>query len=68
MEDMLDHLGRQLGEKLKTKATLYTRVYPSDKVECEEYYPAKCKPIIDKVNRILAKHYGFTKEELDFIT
>jgi hypothetical protein len=26
-----------------------------------------CKPIIDVVDRVLAKHYGFTEEELDFI-
>ena len=25
------------------------------------------KPIIDKIDRILAEHYGFTEEELDFI-
>ena len=25
------------------------------------------KPIIDKIDRILAEHYGFTDEELDFI-
>ncbi len=26
-----------------------------------------CKPIIDEIDRILAKHYAFTDEELDFI-
>lgn len=25
------------------------------------------KPIIDEIDRLLAKHYGFTPEELDFI-
>ena len=25
------------------------------------------KPIIDEIDRVLAKHYGFTEEELDFI-
>jgi len=25
------------------------------------------KPILDEIDRILAKHYGFTEEELDFI-
>ena len=28
---------------------------------------APCKPIIDKIDRVLAEHYGFTDEELDFI-
>jgi len=26
-----------------------------------------CKPIIDKIDAVLAEHYGFTDEELDFI-
>jgi len=25
------------------------------------------KPIIDEIDRVLAAHYGFTDEELDFI-
>ena len=27
----------------------------------------KSKPIIDKIDEVLAKHYGFTQEELEFI-
>jgi len=27
----------------------------------------KSKPIIDEIDHALAKHYGFTEEELDFI-
>jgi hypothetical protein len=27
----------------------------------------KSKPIIDEIDRVLAKHYGFSEEELDFI-
>jgi hypothetical protein len=33
----------------------------------DEFYPRFSKPIIDKIDRVLAKHYGFTEEELDFI-
>jgi len=25
------------------------------------------KPILDEIDRVLAAHYGFTEEELDFI-
>ncbi len=32
-----------------------------------EYYHRKSKHIIDNIDRVLAKHYGFTNEELDFI-
>lgn len=27
----------------------------------------KSKPIIDEIDKVLADHYGFTDEELDFI-
>jgi hypothetical protein len=37
------------------------------KVIYDEFYPKKSKPIIDEIDRVLAKHYGFTDEELDFI-
>lgn len=33
----------------------------------DEFYPKLSKPIIDKIDKILARHYGFTEEELDFI-
>ncbi len=30
-------------------------------------FPGRSKPIIDEIDRVLARHYGFTDEELDFI-
>ena len=33
----------------------------------ESFNPAISKPIIDRIDKILAKHYCFTEEELDFI-
>jgi len=33
----------------------------------EEFYPKLSKHIIDKIDKVLAEHYGFTQEELDFI-
>ena len=32
-----------------------------------QFYPSKSKPIIDEIDKVLAQHYGFTDEELDFI-
>ena len=29
--------------------------------------PNKSKPVIDKIDRVLARYYGFADEELDFI-
>ena len=37
------------------------------RVVYDEFYPRHSKPIIDKIDRVLAQHYGFTEEELDFI-
>ena len=36
-------------------------------VRYREFYPKLSKPIIDEIDELLAKHYGFTEEELDFI-
>lgn len=37
------------------------------KVVYDEFYPRYSKHIIDDIDRILAQHYGFSDEELDFI-
>jgi len=37
------------------------------KVVYDEFYPKYSKPIIDEIDKVLAQHYGFTDEELDFI-
>jgi hypothetical protein len=39
----------------------------SGRVEYDEFDPKKSKPIIDEIDSVLAQHYGFTEEELDFI-
>ena len=39
----------------------------SGRVEQDVYHVADAKPIIDQIDELLAKHYGFTEEELDFI-
>jgi hypothetical protein len=35
--------------------------------EFQEFRPARSKPLIDAIDRVLARHYGFTAEELDFV-
>jgi hypothetical protein len=44
-----------------------TEYQTTGKVVYDEFYPRYSKPIIDKIDHVLAKHYGFTDEELDFI-
>jgi type I restriction-modification system DNA methylase subunit len=41
--------------------------FKHDTLSIQCIFPAKSKPIIDEIDRVLAQHYGFTAEELDFI-
>ena len=46
-----------------------TRERRGDIIKVDEinFDVGKSKPIIDEIDRVLAQHYGFTAEELDFI-
>jgi len=37
------------------------------KTPCYEITASLSKPIIDRIDHVLAKHYDFTDEELDYI-
>ncbi len=56
MADMQRNSSRKSAQYKATGRTTY-----------QEFYPARSKPIIDEIDRVLAEHYGFTAEELDFI-
>ncbi|BCB97071.1 hypothetical protein JZK55_19930 [Dissulfurispira thermophila] len=43
------------------------KCYVGTKQTKYEYYHKLSKPIIDEIDCVLARHYGFTEEELDFI-
>ena len=61
-------LGREYVCNLKCNAELIVRVYKGKKaVECLNFRVKESKSIIDEIDRVLAQHYGFTDEELDFI-
>lgn len=51
----------------KKNSVVYNRVSNGVMTKFDSFYPAKSKPIIDDIDKVLAKHYGFTEEELDFI-
>ncbi len=36
-------------------------------IEYDEFYPRLSKALADQIDTLLAEHYGFTEEELDFI-
>ncbi|MCJ7655791.1 MAG: hypothetical protein MUO97_10945, partial [Dehalococcoidia bacterium] len=61
-------LGQEYVLDLRRHAGIEVRVYKGNKsVECLSFIVKEAKPIIDKIDRLLAQHYGFTEEELDFI-
>ncbi len=57
----------ELKRSYQANKVIKDRDYSGSVVYYEEYYPSKSKPIIDEIDELLAKHYGFTEEELDFI-
>jgi hypothetical protein len=57
-------LMKDLNKNSKIK---YANYKATGKVEYGEYYPKLSKRIIDQIDSILAKYYGFTQEELDYI-
>lgn len=59
----LSALGKQY--LMALKETSRTMLKSGLRIQTFRY--ADCKPIIDEIDCLLAKHYGFTDEELDFI-
>lgn len=51
----------------KNKQRTSTNNKNSGNITQDFYYVKLSKPIIDEIDKVLAKHYGFTEEELDFI-
>lgn len=57
-------LMKNLTDNKKRKEVYYKA---TGKAIYDEFYPKLSKMIIDEIDKVLAKHYGFTEEELDFI-
>lgn len=57
-------LAKSLKENSERK-TITTK--QGHKIEYDELDASKSKSVIDEIDRLLATHYGFTDEELDFI-
>jgi len=60
-------LADQLMADFRAHSKPYHRVSKGVTTEFDSFYPMYSKPIIDEIDRILAEHYGFTEEEVDFI-
>jgi hypothetical protein len=64
LQDLSRRLSRDL-EKNATRTAIDTK--DGDRIEYAAFNVSESKPILDEIDRVLAKHYGFTDEELDFI-
>ena len=56
MADLKKHKNRKESQYKATGKVIY-----------DEFFPRFSKPILDEIDRVLARHYGFTAAELDFI-
>ena len=64
----LAHAARDLMADIKAHSKIQSIKYQQmGNLNIQSTYPRLSKPIIDEVDRVLAQHYGFTDEELDFI-
>ena len=63
-EDLVNIL--KAGKTVGVLATFSEKGLPhTTPIQC--IYPKFSKSVIDEIDRVLAQHYGFTDEELDFI-
>ena len=68
MDEQLLFLARRLEEDIQKHALYSTRnTKTGDRIEIEEYRMVCSKPIIDEIDSVLARYYGFTNEELEVI-
>ena len=61
-------LAKQVTKRLEETSAVGSATYKvGGEVRYQRFSPASAKPIIDEIDKVLAEHYGFTDEELDFI-
>jgi hypothetical protein len=61
-------LAARLAESLQRYSEMRTMLFQhAGKLIIQCIFPVRSKAILDEIDRVLARHYGFTDEELDFI-
>lgn len=65
--ERLTRLLTKLTQELRRTSSLKKITTKTGQITYQEFYPAATKPILDEIDTVLAAHYGFTAEELDFI-
>lgn len=65
---VLHTLASSLNSRLNSTIQIAEYTYKNKgTVRFAQFFPKKSKPLIDEIDKVLAMHYGFTEEELDFI-
>lgn len=64
LHELADNLNRRLNSTIQIAEYTYKN---KGTVRFAQFFPKKSKSLIDEIDKALAKHYGFTEEELDFI-
>lgn len=63
----LSELKNKLMVDYKKNSKIYRRVSNDIVTEFDSFYPMHSKEILDRIDEVLAEHYGFSTNELDFI-
>ena len=63
----LANLGKELMEDIQKNSENRVMRFKHDTLTVQCIFPKASKLIIDQIDTLLAEHYGFTPEELDFI-
>lgn len=66
-DENIIRISNNLESDIKLNSFIATRNTKHDDIELESFKIKLSKHVIDEIDKILAKHYGFTEEELDFI-
>jgi hypothetical protein len=66
-KERLEDLSQELSKDLQYNKVRVTYQKKNAEVIYDQYWPEKSKSIMDKIDKVLTKHYEFTDEELDFI-
>jgi methylase of polypeptide subunit release factors len=65
--EKIEKLSKQVHNDLYDNSVMMEYNYKSGKRTFQAFYPRFSKIIFDEIDKVLAEHYGFTEEELDFI-
>jgi hypothetical protein len=63
----VERLAKCLSESLQKHSEFREMKFEHDHLRVQCIIPKFSKPILDEIDRVLARHYGFTDGELDFI-